>query len=185
MQTIKKLTVRNGVRAYRDACGKPELPLLNASMLDVLDDLERYSTDADRGERWPLMRLGERQRIPRIVRRLVYERDGKCCLACGIVLTLAAARLDHIVPWSAGGPDTSDNLRVLCEPCNAGRSNYRTGMDDHAAKRTPVAMVCIGCFHLDDHGQEVGDPLDVTPGLVAAYCGWCGLVSRSWPCELY
>ena len=107
------------------------------------------------------------------------------CLSCGMPLTIKTARLDHITPWSAGGPDTSDNLRLLCGPCNAGRSNFRTGLDDHAAVRAPVALCCIACIHLDDQGIEVGDPFEVTPGLVPAYCGWCGVVSPTWPGELW
>ncbi len=27
--------------------------------------------------------------------------------------------LDHIYPWSLGGPDTVENLRVLCRSCNS------------------------------------------------------------------
>lgn len=156
------------------------LPLIT-TLAEATDDIERYATDAIHGERWPLIRLGERERIPAIARRLIFERDGKCCLACGIPLTLAAARLDHIVPWSAGGPDTSDNLRVLCDPCNTDRSNFRTGLDDHAARRPPVARICITCAW-----QSEWDDEDIElPELVPAYCGQCGIVSPTWLWQLY
>ena len=160
-----------------------ENPLIDP-MLELLDDLERYADAAIHGERWPLARTGGREPIPRIVRRLVFERDGGCCLACGTTLTLRTAQLDHIVPWSAGGPDTSGNLRVLCKSCNVRRSNYRGGLDDHAAQRPPVTLVCILCVHIDGHGDEMHEPYEVTPGLVAAYCGFCGTVSQTMPGEL-
>lgn len=34
-----------------------------------------------------------------------------------------ATTADHIIPRSAGGPDTPDNLRAACQPCNQHRSN--------------------------------------------------------------
>lgn len=159
-------------------------PLIDELIL-TLDDLVYYRDAAINGERWPLIRFGERERIPSFVRRLVFERDGGCCLSCGIPLTIRTAQLDHIVPWPAGGPGTSDNLRILCEPCNADRSNFRTGLDDHAAWRPPVALFCIACIHLDDQGAEIGDPFEVTPNLVRAYCGRRGVVSPAWPEETY
>jgi HNH endonuclease len=167
-----------------DGIHREPSPLI-AALAGAAEDIERYAVAAINEERWPLIRLGGRQKISRVVRRLVFERDGGCCLNCGMTLTIRTAQLDHIVPWSAGGPDFSENLRILCEPCNADRSNFRTGLDDHAARRPPVALCCIACVHLDDQGAEIADPLEVTPELVPAYCGWCGVVSPTWPEELY
>lgn len=31
--------------------------------------------------------------------------------------------LDHVIPYSAGGTETADNMRVLCEPCNLSRGD--------------------------------------------------------------
>jgi hypothetical protein len=59
-----------------------------------------------------------RAKIPTAVRRRVYERDGWRCRECGSPDDLS---LDHIYPWSKGGPDTEDNLRVLCVPCNSSK----------------------------------------------------------------
>jgi hypothetical protein len=157
---------------------------LNALLAGTMEDLRQYTIAASTEERWPLIRLGERERIPAIARRLIFERDGGCCLSCGMTLTLRTARLDHIVPWSAGGPDTSDNLRVLCDPCNADRSNFRTGLDDHAARRPPVAQVCIACVQ-GEWDDEDGDLPEVRIELVPAYCGRCGIVSPTWPHQLY
>lgn len=155
-------------------------PLIDALIM-TLDDLAYYRDAAINEERWPLIRLGGREKIPSFVRRLVFERDGGCCLSCGVPLTIRTAQLDHIVPWSAGGPDTSDNLRILCQPCNEARSNYRTAMDDHAAYRLPVTFVCTGCFRYPG-----GEPPPVMPGhMILAYCGTCGVVSPTCPRSVY
>lgn len=61
-----------------------------------------------------------RPHIPVAVRREVCERDGYQCVFCGSGYDLA---LDHIEHFSAGGPDTVDNLRVLCMTCNRKRGN--------------------------------------------------------------
>lgn len=52
------------------------------------------------------------------IRTAVYERDGHRCVKCKATEDLT---LDHIYPWSLGGPDTVDNLRVLCRPCNSSK----------------------------------------------------------------
>lgn len=57
-----------------------------------------------------------RRHIPDALRFAVYERDGWACLHCGATENLS---LDHIYPYSLGGPDTLDNLQTLCRPCNS------------------------------------------------------------------
>jgi hypothetical protein len=60
------------------------------------------------------------------VRSAVFDRDGRACLKCDATEDLT---LDHIIPWSHGGPDTVGNLRVLCRRCNSARGN-RVEVDD-------------------------------------------------------
>ena len=149
-------------------------------------------------ERWPLLRLGDREPIHPTVRALIFERDGGRCIACGIRLTLRTAQLDHIIPWSAYGPDASWNLRILCEPCNYDRSNFRGTLDDTAARRVPVSMCCAECalIDVDDYeldyedvdefdDVELRDLFAVTPEMVSAFCGNCGVVSKTWPGETF
>jgi hypothetical protein len=57
-----------------------------------------------------------RRPIPEGLRLAVYDRDGWTCLHCGASEPLS---LDHIHPYSMGGPDTIDNLQTLCRPCNS------------------------------------------------------------------
>lgn len=54
--------------------------------------------------------------IPPEVRFAVYSRDGWRCVFCGSRKRLT---LDHVYPWSLGGPDTEDNLQTLCRSCNS------------------------------------------------------------------
>jgi hypothetical protein len=56
-----------------------------------------------------------RPTIPLALRQAVYERDGYTCVTCGADRPLS---LDHIYPWSLGGPDTLENLQTMCVPCN-------------------------------------------------------------------
>ena len=59
-----------------------------------------------------------RRNIRRRVREEVLERDGHKCVECDATENLS---LDHIVRYRDDGPDTADNLRVLCMPCNLRR----------------------------------------------------------------
>lgn len=59
-----------------------------------------------------------RANIPAAVRAEVMARDGYRCLFCGATEQLS---LDHIIRYRDGGPDSVENLRVLCMPCNLER----------------------------------------------------------------
>lgn len=50
----------------------------------------------------------------------MFERDGHRCARCGSTKRLG---LDHIEPVSKGGPDTLENLQVLCLSCNSAKGN--------------------------------------------------------------
>src|SRR4051812_16542299 len=103
-------------------------------------------------QRWPVVRTGERDPFPPVVRAVVHARDGGYCHFCGITGPL---ELDHIVPWSAGGSDRSDNLRTLCSRCNSDRSNYR----DWIPPRRYVG-VTRQCGHCAELFSECGDEWD-------------------------
>lgn len=60
----------------------------------------------------------------------IFRRDGGVCQKCGCVCRfggryttpwdrLKASAVDHIFPRSRGGQNTDDNLRLLCQTCNA------------------------------------------------------------------
>ncbi|MFF4417038.1 HNH endonuclease [Streptosporangium sp. NPDC001559] len=89
--------------------------LVHVGMWTVCDDGWLF-TESDLFEWGPMD--GRRSYIPRWLRRLIHTRDGWRCLKCGSPEDLT---LDHIQPWSLGGPDTEDNLRTLCRSCNSSK----------------------------------------------------------------
>ncbi len=63
-----------------------------------------------------------RKHIAHETKRQVVARDGLCCsyvgddgIRCG---ARAFLEIDHQQPWARGGPDTFDNLRLLCRAHN-------------------------------------------------------------------
>jgi hypothetical protein len=123
------------------------LSVRNAQAYDGLeligDVLNRPSLSA---ERHPRIREGERAPIPWRVRAAVWFRDNGRCEFC----QASAGKdweLDHIIPWSAGGPDTTPNLRVLCRDHNQERSNYAS--HDDARARMAATWWCDRCYGLD------------------------------------
>jgi len=60
------------------------------------------------------------------LRYRILKRDSFKCCACGrtpAVDPSCELHIDHIVPWSKGGPTIEENLQTLCEQCNLGKSN--------------------------------------------------------------
>lgn len=156
--------------------GTEPQPWLSHASLDTMIGYWARDTPV---RRWPRTRHGERERIPGFVRWLVLERDGFRCLACGTPVVSATAELDHIVPWSAGGPDLSENLRTLCGPCNYERSNFRGILDDWGAIRQPVTPKCISCTNFQESEDDASEIPMSDDQVMMAYCGTCGTVSRA------
>lgn len=57
------------------------------------------------------------------MKREAYERQNGICPKCEEHFDIAEMEGDHILPWSKGGPTTSDNCQMLCKKCNATKSN--------------------------------------------------------------
>lgn len=56
----------------------------------------------------------------------VLKRDNFSCRACGASPALTPGlilHVDHIKAWSVGGETVDNNLQILCESCNLGKSN--------------------------------------------------------------
>ncbi len=58
--------------------------------------------------------------VPPALRDEIFERDGFKCLECGAEEKLT---IDHIIPRSRKGDNGKENLRTLCNKCNAGKGN--------------------------------------------------------------
>lgn len=95
------------------------------------------------GARHEVIRTGQRDEIPMHVRSAVWHRDRGRCELCGWLRFDGPWHLDHITPWSAGGSDTTDNLRVLCERHNMDRGNQ---VDPTERPRMAATWWCLNCL---------------------------------------
>lgn len=69
-----------------------------------------------------------RKTIPKAVKVSLWDKyyPGKLigpCYTCGKDIDARHFEAGHVVPASEGGPDTVENLRPICKPCNASMSN--------------------------------------------------------------
>jgi hypothetical protein len=121
-------------------------------------------TENNFGNRHPVTRSHDNERtLPRALSRAIWFRDDATCRICHDTQPANGWEIDHIVPWSAGGPDTSTNLRLTCRDCNQARSNR---IDRFARPAQPIIDHCQ-----PDYGD---DPTRVTQVRV-----WCAL-DRAW-----
>jgi hypothetical protein len=100
------------VASERRAAALDKTPALEKiPRLEKMPALEKPTTQA-RG----------RKHIPHSVRRQLLARDGARCAFVGGDGTRCDARgflqFHHRQPWARGGPDTTDNLAVLCQAHN-------------------------------------------------------------------
>lgn len=68
---------------------------------------------------------------PALTNARLFRRDDYMCLYCGQVLSAGLLTRDHIVPVSAGGQDSWENVATACRPCNHRKDNMlleQTGM---------------------------------------------------------
>lgn len=60
------------------------------------------------------------RQIPSSVKKQVWERDGGRCVICGSTEDL---EYDHDLPFSKGGSNSVNNIRLLCRKCNRSKTN--------------------------------------------------------------
>lgn len=65
----------------------------------------------------------ERTKMSVSLRYDVLEKYNHTCQICGAKSPEAVLHVDHITPISKGGKTEIDNLWVLCQECNLGKSN--------------------------------------------------------------
>lgn len=83
----------------------------------------RYAYRMARGI-WTLRDRHKGQEIATVAQvAALFEQQQRICPLTGRALTLDNAQLDHIVPFSRGGPGTIDNLRWVHEDANQAKSN--------------------------------------------------------------
>jgi len=88
----------------------------------VADWLCGAPTDEGRSQRSGVPGGGRSRTIPLTLRFVVLRRDDFRCTYCGRRPPEVVLHLDHVVPFSAGGLTTAENLRTACHECNLGKS---------------------------------------------------------------
>ena len=61
---------------------------------------------------------------PTLTNAQLFRRDDYMCLYCGDVLPPGLLTRDHVVPVSAGGQDTWENVVSACRACNHKKDNH-------------------------------------------------------------
>ncbi len=62
------------------------------------------------------------ERVP-LSRSNIFARDFYCCQYCGKKFDQDSLTIDHIIPRSAGGKDSWDNVVSACKECNSKKAN--------------------------------------------------------------
>ena len=94
----------------------------------ALEVFVEWANEGIRPEYVKTEKQGAKTRTPRNInwrlRALVLLRDGARCQLCGAIPQDGVRlHVDHIEPWSEGGETVIENLQILCEACNIGKSN--------------------------------------------------------------
>jgi len=78
--------------------------------------------------------------IPTSLRRLVISRAQNRCEYCGLAQEgqAAAFHIDHIVPVSAGGQTTADNLALACVSCSLRKSARLQAPDPETGEQAAI-----------------------------------------------
>lgn len=73
----------------------------------------------------PFKSRKKRDIIPKGLRYAVLKKDNEQCVKCGASPKKAdvVLEVDHIIPWSKGGPTELSNLQTLCDRCNRGKKD--------------------------------------------------------------
>lgn len=102
-----------------------------------------------------IIRLLGYERLPeqtvKLNRRNLFARDRNTCQYCGRHFPTSDLSIDHVVPRTAGGADTWDNLVCACIKCNArkgGRTPDQANMKlirkPERPKRNPLIALRLG-----------------------------------------
>jgi hypothetical protein len=78
--------------------------------------------------------------IPALLRQTVINRAGNRCEYCTLsqFAQEASFHIDHIIPQSAGGPTTLENLALACVTCSLRKGARQTVMDMETGLEFPV-----------------------------------------------
>lgn len=77
--------------------------------------------------------------VPELLRQAVIQRAENRCEYCRLsqFAQEATFHIDHIVPQSAGGPTTLDNLALACVTCSLCKGARQTTLDPKTGQEFP------------------------------------------------
>lgn len=103
--------------------------------------------------------------ISESLRQRVTERAYGCCEYCQTQQVIVVSmEIDHIVPESAGGETTLDNLCLACVGCNGFKLDFQIGIDPETEQEAQLFNPRVQDWH--DYFQWSDDGLQVI-GLTA------------------
>ena len=78
--------------------------------------------------------------VPERLRALIADRDGRRCSYCHLsqIGQAATFHIDHIWPWSRGGPTDVANLAFQCTGCSLHNSDKVEMVDPVTGPLTPL-----------------------------------------------
>jgi len=78
--------------------------------------------------------------VPERLRRLVVSRASERCEYCGLAQQgqEATFHIDHVLPLSAGGKTTAENLALACVSCSLRKESRRSAVDPLSGRRVPL-----------------------------------------------
>lgn len=79
-------------------------------------DLKRKLSASRRSQN---LRTEKARYINRQIIAFIKDRDKGICVYCGE----SGNEIDHVIPWSRGGPTSEKNLVLACYTCNTEKSN--------------------------------------------------------------
>lgn len=84
------------------------------------------------------MKINKKRYISEKTKRFVRKRDKGRCVECGSIKNL---EFDHVIPYSKGGKNTANNLRLRCRKCN--RIKYNKTNRDYDFFENELCLICL------------------------------------------
>jgi hypothetical protein len=84
-----------------------------------------------------------RKPLSKRTRMEIFKRDLFTCQYCGARIPNVTLQIDHIIPVSKGGSNSSTNLITACFDCNMGKSNI------------PLDRIILPSNHAEDLARQV------------------------------
>ena len=108
---------------------KPRIPLKRSALKNKGSKLKQTPFTNKQGSQ------SKKTSFSSVTKDIIWKRDGKCCINCGLPVTVYYAN-SHYVPRCKGGLGIPENGMTHCQPChdlwgknNNGKDN---GMDEKA-----------------------------------------------------